>query len=121
MAEEKKVAESAEVVADSKDAEQNKAMAIIGYIIPVLFFIPLVTDAKDSPFAKFHSNQQLSLLLVLIAVYFMNAILPDLLSLFFILPLGTIFLIVMAVMGVINASGGKMKELPLIGKIKLIK
>jgi len=28
------------------DAEKNKNMAIIGYIIPILFFIPLVTDAK---------------------------------------------------------------------------
>ena len=49
--------------ADSTDVEKNKALAIVGYIIPILFFIPLVTDAKNSPYAKFHANQQLNLLL----------------------------------------------------------
>jgi len=39
------------------DVQANKAMAIIGYILPFLFFIPLVTDAKTSPFARFHANQ----------------------------------------------------------------
>ena len=31
---------------NQSDADKNKAMAIIGYIIPILFFIPLVNPFK---------------------------------------------------------------------------
>lgn len=103
----------------SSDAEKNKAMAIVGYIIPILFFIPLVTDAKNSPFAKFHANQQLNLLLGWIVVNVVGGILPFI-GWFIILPLGTIFLIVVMIMGIIHASKGEMKELPVIGGFKLI-
>lgn len=105
--------------AGGSDAEKNKAMAIVGYIIPILFFIPLVTDAKNSPFAKFHANQQLNLLLGWVVVNVVGGILP-VIGWFIILPLGTIFLIVVMIMGIINASKGAMKELPVIGGFKLI-
>ena len=46
------------------DVDNNKALAIVGYIIPILFFIPLLNESsKNSPFAKFHANQQLVLLI----------------------------------------------------------
>lgn len=102
------------------DAEKNKPMAIIGYIIPILFFVPLITDAKNSAFAKFHANQQLNLLLAAIAVNIVGGIIP-VLGWFIILPLGTIALIVFAIMGIINGAKGEMKKLPLIGGFELIK
>lgn len=102
------------------DAEKNKAMGIIGYIIPILFFIPLITDAKNSPFAKYHSNQQLNLLLAAIVVNVVGGIIPFI-GWFIILPFGSIALIVFAIMGIINAVKGEMKPLPLIGGINLIK
>jgi uncharacterized membrane protein len=105
--------------AGSSDAEKNKAMGIVGYIIPILFFIPLISDAKNSPFAKFHANQQLNLLLAAVIVNIVGGVIPFL-GWFIILPLGTIFLIVVAIMGIINAAKGEMKELPLIGGYKLI-
>src|SRR4030043_2293072 len=98
------------------DAEKNKAMAIVGYIIPILFFIPLVTDAKNSPFAKFHANQQLILLISWVIVNVLGGGIP-VLGWFIIWPLGTIFLIIVAIMGIINASKGEMKELPVIGSL----
>ncbi len=105
---------------DKADAEKNKAMAIVGYIIPILFFIPLVTDAKNSVFAKFHANQQLNLLLACIAVNVVGTIIPFL-GWFIILPIGTIILIVLAIMGIINGAKGEMKKLPIIGGFELIK
>jgi uncharacterized membrane protein len=114
MTEEKK-----EIKADPQDAEKNKAMAIVGYIIPILFFIPLLSDAKNSPFAKFHANQQLNLLLAAIIVNVVGGVIP-IIGWFIILPLGSIFLIVVAIMGIINGAKGEMKELPLIGGYKLI-
>ncbi|MFA5926161.1 MAG: DUF4870 domain-containing protein [Parcubacteria group bacterium] len=117
--EEQKNEEKKEIKADVSDAEKNKAMAIVGYIIPILFFIPLVTDAKNSPFAKFHANQQLILLISWVVVNVLGGIIPFL-GWFIIWPLGTIFLIIAAIMGIINASKGEMKEVPLIGSFKLI-
>ena len=106
--------------ADKADAEKNKAMAIVGYIIPILFFIPLISDGKNSPFAKFHANQQLVLLIAAVVINIVGGIIPFL-GWFIILPLGCIFLLVVAIMGIINASKGEMKPLPLIGGISIIK
>lgn len=106
--------------AGNSDAEKNKAMAIIGYIIPILFFIPLLSDAKNSPFAKFHANQQLNLLLAGVAVNIVGTFIP-ILGWFIILPLGSLFLLVLVIMGVINGAKGEMKKLPVIGGFELIK
>lgn len=106
---------------NQSDAEKNKVMAIVGYIIPILFFIPLVTDAKNSPFAKFHANQQLNLLLFVVVGYIVSSILMAVLIgflLYFIVMIGSV---VYMIMGIINASKGEMKALPLIGGINLIK
>lgn len=105
---------------NQSDAEKNKIMAIVGYIIPILFFIPLVTDAKNSPFAKFHANQQLILLLAAVAVNIVGSSLPFI-GWFIILPFGSIALIVLAIMGIINAAKGEMKKLPAIGGFSIIK
>lgn len=100
---------------------QHKAIAIVGYIIPVLFFIPLLSEAKNNAYAKFHANQQLNLLLWWVVGHVVAAILMFILigALLYVVVYvgGVIFL----VMGVINAANGQMKPLPLIGKIQLIK
>jgi uncharacterized membrane protein len=106
--------------ASSEDVEKNKAMAIVGYIIPILFFIPLVTDAKDSPFAKFHANQQLNLLLLEVIGWTVSAILVFIVIGAILMPLVGLAGLVFMIMGIINASKGEMKELPVIGGIKLI-
>lgn len=105
---------------DKVDVEKNKAMAIVGYIVPIIFFIPLLSDAKNSPFAKFHANQQLNLLLAAIAVNVVGTIIPFL-GWFIILPIGSILILVLAIMGVINGAKGEMKKLPIIGGFELIK
>ena len=105
---------------DKADVEKNKAMAIVGYIIPILFFIPLISDGKNSPFAKFHANQQLVLLIAAVVVNVVGGMIP-IIGWFLILPLGCIFLLVVAIMGIINSSKGEMKKLPLIGGIEILK
>ncbi len=106
--------------ANKSDAEKNKLMAIIGYIVPILFFIPLVSDGKNSPFAKFHANQQLVLLIGWVVVNIVGGVIP-IIGWFIILPFGTIFLLVLAIIGIINASKGEMKKLPAIGGIEILK
>lgn len=99
-----------------EDIEKNKVMAILAYII---FLIPLLA-VKDSPFTKYHTNQGLVLFIATLVVYVIGSIIP-IIGWFFILPIGSILLIVLAVIGIVNASKGVAKPLPLIGKISILK
>ena len=109
-------------VAEKSDVDANKALAIVGYIFPILFFLPLVMEsAKNSPFAKFHANQQLMLLITAFAVQVIGGITIFILVGLLILPVGWIFCLVCAIMGVINAANGQMKKLPLIGGFTILK
>jgi uncharacterized membrane protein len=99
---------------DPQDAEKNKAMGIIAYII---FFVPLLA-ARNSKFAMYHANQGLVLFLAWVALNIIGWI--PIIG-WILLPLGWIFLIVLAIMGIINASKGEMKPLPVIGSMQIIK
>jgi uncharacterized membrane protein len=100
--------------ASSDDAEKNKGMAILAYI---LFFIPMLTEAKDSEFAMFHANQSLIILIAGFVLMFIN-IIPILGQIVWLV--GSIALFIFWIMGIINASKGEMKELPLIGGIHIL-
>jgi Predicted membrane protein len=99
---------------DQKDIDDNKIMGVLAYI---LFLIPLLA-AKESPFARFHTNQGFLLFLVWIAssVIMVIPILGWIIGLVL-----WVFGIVCLIMGIINALGGNSKELPIIGKYKIIK
>jgi uncharacterized membrane protein len=92
-------------------AQKNIGMAVIAYI---LFFVPLLTDAKNDPFVKFHVKQGLVLLLTQIVISIVGSVIPFL-GWFLILPLGSIFVFILWIMGILNAVNGTQKELPLIG------
>lgn len=109
--------QSSEGVPSSVDS--HKALAIVGYILPILFFVPMLSEKKDA-FAMYHANQQLTLLLSAIVVQVVGTVIP-ILGWFLILPVGMLVLIVLAVMGVIHAAKGEMKPLPLIGGFTLLK
>ena len=100
---------------DQTDIDKNKTMAGLAYII---FFLPLVA-CPDSRFGKYHANQGLVLLLFSIFGSIVLGLIPILgwiLLIFF-----PILIIVFVVMGLLNGLNGKAKELPVIGKIKLLK
>ena len=99
---------------DAQDIEKNKVMAVLAYI---LFFIPLLA-AKDSKFARFHTNQGL--------VLFIGGILSSVIAAipiigWIIAPIAGLVITVLAVIGIINALNGRAKELPVIGKFKILK
>ncbi|MFD1039762.1 DUF4870 domain-containing protein [Virgibacillus byunsanensis] len=101
---------------ETADVKENKGMAILAYII---FFIPLLA-AKDSKFAMYHANQGLVLFLTAMAVYIVGTIIP-IIGWLLILPIGSLLMLVLAVIGIINAANGKTKQLPMIGKIQILK
>ena len=107
------------------DYSDHKLYAILGYILPFLFFIPLINESsKNNPFARFHANQQLILLILGLALYmFIN---PFLFTTFgygayLLISLLNVGLIVFVILGVMHASQEEMKRLPLIGGFSLIK
>src|SRR3989339_375758 len=91
------------------EPKHNTLMAVVAYI---LFFVPLLTDAKNDPFVKFHVKQGLILFIACVA----SAIFIRLPVIGWILmvPLN-IFLFVAWIMGILNALSGKQKHLPFIG------
>ena len=100
----------------NKDVEDNKVIAALAYII---FFLPLIV-AKDSEFGKFHANQGLILLLLGFAVSVVGSIIPFI-GWFIIAPVGGLIVMVLGILGIINALNGVEKELPIIGSIRLLK
>ncbi len=112
---------------DANDVNQNKAMAILAYLGP-LVLIPIFA-AKGSKFARYHSNQGLLLLIACAAWSIVYSIINWVIlaiswRLYFISSIIGIFsivFIVLAVIGIVNAANGKAKELPVIGKYKILK
>lgn len=99
---------------DAADIEKNKIMAVLAYII---FLIPLLA-AKDSRFAKFHTNQGLVLFISAI-IFSIVAAIP--IIGWIIAPIIGLLITVLAIIGIINALNGRTKELPIIGKFKILK
>jgi uncharacterized membrane protein len=120
------------VNADAADAQSNKGMAVLSYF-GILFLIPLLA-AKNSKFAQFHARQGLTLCVFSVAYSIVIGIIKSILNatvtwrtlaLFgtieSILSFLSIFFLVLAIIGIVNAVQGNAKELPLIGKIDFIK
>lgn len=100
-----------------QDVEKNKIVAMIPYVFPILFFLPIVVD-KNSTFCKFHANQQLAELILWVALGIVSAILG------FIPVLGAIcglviwtFTILLGVVLLLAAGKGKAIRIPFIGAL----
>ena len=98
---------------DPEDAKNHKGMAILAYF-GILVLIPILA-AKDSPFARYHSNQGLILLILGVIVGILNKV-------WWLLgTIGWIIVFILFIIGIVNAANGRAKELPVIGKFRLLK
>jgi uncharacterized membrane protein len=88
--------------------EGNKTYNILAYI-GILWLVGLLS-AKDQPDVRFHVNQGIILSIATLFVWI--PVLGQILG---------IGIIVLAIMGIIAANKGEQKELPIIGKIKILK
>lgn len=113
---------------DKSDIEDNKIMGILAYIF-FLFLVPLFA-APNSKFAKFHANQGCVLFILEVLFTVVTTVLGFAIG--WIPVVGAIVCwavgvvlgvscLALMILGIINAATGKAKELPIIGKIKLIK
>lgn len=100
---------------DPGDIEQNKTMAGLAYFI---FFLPLLA-CPESKFGRYHANQALLLVILALGGSVILGMIP--IIGWVLLPIFGLAVFVLAIMGLINGFGGKVKELPLIGKYRIIK
>ncbi|MDE6092212.1 MAG: DUF4870 domain-containing protein [Ruminococcus sp.] len=102
---------------DYNDVQQNKIAAVVPYLIPFLFFLPLIMD-KNSAFCKFHANQQLTWFLVILVIGIVKSIIG-------IIPLIgwlvrcviEIAELLVALCFMYGASKGKALRLPFVGEL----
>ena len=107
---------------DPQDANDNKVMAILSYLI---FLVPLITgDYKKSPFVKFHLNQALVNAICVVVCIIPITILTVILALInpVLSLIGTLLLlaacgvfVVIEIICIIGAAKGEAKKAPLIG------
>ena len=101
---------------DNKSSvEEGKSIAWLSYI-GILIIIPILLQ-KDNSYTKFHIKQGLVLLIASIIWSIVNFFFGFIPIIGLIIPLlGWIFLMVLSIIGIINAIQGKEAELPLVGK-----
>ena len=111
---------------EKDDIEKNKTIAALAYLI---FFLPLIC-CPNSKFARFHANQGLDLLFFSIASNIVLGVITNILlsitwrlaflwSLFY--GVLSLVMLLLLILGIMNALNGKAKELPVIGKFTIIK
>lgn len=91
--------------------DEKKVLAILAYIGPLILVSYLL--AKEDPFVKFHIKQGLLLVIGEVTTWLIAMMIW---ILFPLLQAINIFLFVLAIVGIIRAAHGEMKELPFIGK-----
>ncbi len=116
-----------------RDANDNKAMGILAYFC-ALVFIPMFA-AKNSKFARFHTVQGFNLFLLWVASWIVFGLLsliraktyvwgvPVYTTPWYITTLSSLVYVgigVLAIIGIVNAAQGKKKELPIIGKLRIL-
>lgn len=113
---------------DEKDIEENRIFATLGYL-GILVLVPIICAPK-SPFARFHAGQSLNLIVFDIIYTIVAAIVTWLCfkvgKALGIIMLGIALLIavlplILWFVGISNAAQGQAKELPVIGKFRILK
>jgi uncharacterized membrane protein len=107
-------------MAKQKEAEagsggdSGKLCAFLAYLLIGIIWYFADEKMKKNEFVKFHVKQGLVLLITSIIINIIGSIVP-VVGWFVILPLGALFILVLWIIGIINALNGKMNPLPVIG------
>jgi uncharacterized membrane protein len=108
---------------DIQDINANKPMGILSYI-GILVLVPIFT-ARESRFAMFHAEQGITLCIGAHIIAFLSIIfgLIPVVGWIFSLLFGLVglALFVLMIIGIVNAANGQAKQIPVLGKIRLIK
>lgn len=117
-----------------QEIEEGKVMSILAYL-GILVLVPILAG-KESKYIRFHANQGLLLCLAWIAWVIIDGILNAVLrailwrglsmwDLYYttswILDLVYLVIGVLSIIGIINVINGRAKDLPVIGKYRILK
>ncbi len=115
------------------EIKKFKASCMVSYIPLVSLYFVVSNKVKQSVYLKFHVNQGLLITILWVIVFFISSILKSLFTTNSLLRNSTpgwVSLIsyilycicfVLTIFGIINTYNDSSKELPLLGKIKLLK
>ncbi len=97
------------------DINTNRIFAVLSYL-GFLFIVPLIA-VPNSKYARFHANQGLVLFIaeLISSVLYMIPFVGWIAG-----AAASVLLTVMSVVGIVNAIQGRAKELPVIGKYKIL-
>ena len=112
-----------------EEVQKNKGMGVLSYL-GILVLIPLLAGNKQSAYVKQHINQGLSLFILSAIVDLLDG--ETVLGMHSFINFGNTFLseildiagfalFIIAIMGIVSACKGTKKELPLVGKDKILK
>ncbi len=101
---------------------EDKTIAILSYITLIGFIIALVMHSSNkTKLGAYHLRQALGLMCTGFAIYIVLMILVIIPFLFIIklilMPLVSLGILVLLIMGIINAANGEMKPVPLVGQL----
>jgi uncharacterized membrane protein len=91
--------------------QKNTFMALLSYV-GILVIIPFIS-AKNDPFVKFHIKQGLVLFIIEVAAWTLGMMVW---AMWPILQIVNLAVLILAIIGIINALKGHEKELPVVGK-----
>ncbi|MCX6312439.1 MAG: hypothetical protein NT084_12480 [Bacteroidetes bacterium] len=105
-------------VSDAQDAENGKIIAILSYITLIGWVIAYVMHSSNkTKFGAFHIRQGLGLMIMSVGVFILSFVMMFisfyLYSIFQIVNLG---ILAIAIMGIVNAAGGKKQGIPVLGE-----
>jgi uncharacterized membrane protein len=100
---------------DPADVENNKIIALFAYL-GILFIVPLIAG-KDSRYARFHANQGI----ILFICSFLITTLSALPTVGWVFAVCHVLVVILVIYGIINAVTGKARELPVIGKFRILR
>lgn len=105
---------------DPKDISDNKVVAMLPYLMDAIGIIIALLCVNNSQYVAFHLKQSLKLMVCQFIVVLVGAIIPFL-GWFIILPVGSIIILVLKIIGFFGVCSGKAKELPIIKGLRFLK
>lgn len=98
----------------SHAAQKNTLMAVLSYIGPLVIVSYLT--AKDDAFVKFHIRQGVVLFVIEIAISIISSMFMFG-GLYMIAQFANLGVLILSIIGIVNAVQGKEQELPLVGHL----
>lgn len=99
-----------------EERKEETMWALLVYLLSIVgVIIVYFTDKKKNDFVMYHTKQSIALFIISVLISLVGGVIP-VLGWFLIMPLGYLFVVILWVLGILNALKGERKPLPLIGE-----